>query len=135
MRQCFLFIAWVIALCALLGSLYLSEGMHFPVCHLCWYQRIALYPLVILLWIGAYKNDMHCVRYALPFPILGFIFAMYQYAEQMIPGFSPIALCTPDVPCNHIDFIFAGFITLPLLSAVACGLILGLLLLSRLKEK
>lgn len=135
MRQLYLFVAWLIALLVLIGSLYFSEIKQLPVCPLCWYQRVMLYPLVILLWIGAYHNDAACVRYALAFPALGLLFALYQYAEQMIPHFSSIALCSPAVPCNHIDFIFAGFITLPLLSALASLFILLLLLLARQQEK
>jgi len=127
----YLFIAWIIALIALIASLYASEILHLPVCTLCWYQRIAIYPLVILLGIGAYTNDRGCIHYAMPFPIIGFIFAAYQYAEQMIPGFSPIQLCQQGVACSDIHLKIAGFITLPFLSMVACVIIIACLLLAR----
>ncbi len=122
-QQFFLFAAWLIALIATLTTLYASEFGHLPVCTLCWYQRLAIYPLVIILGMGAYKNDVSSVSYALPFPVLGFFFALYQYLEQMIPGFAPIHFCSQDVSCNVIHLQLFGFITLPLLSAFCCALI------------
>ena len=122
-----LFLAWLIALMALLSTLFASEILHWPVCVLCWYQRIALYPLVILLGIAAFKNDPYIIPYALPFTVIGFLLAAYQYAEQMIPGFAPIELCTQSVPCSATQFKLLGFITLPFLSGVACLLIIALL--------
>lgn len=127
----FVFIAWLIALTACLGTLYASEIANLPVCILCWYQRIAIYPLVFILGIGVYCNDTACIRYALPFPLIGLMFALYQYAEQMIPGFSPIQLCSQGVACSDTHMKFAGFITLPFLSAIACLLILLLLLFAK----
>ena len=127
----YLFIAWLIALVALIATLFGSEIMHLPVCTLCWYQRIAIYPLVIILGIGAYQNDLNTVKFALPFPILGFIFAAYQYAEQMIPGFSPIKMCQQGVACSDIHIKIAGFVTLPFLSMIACLVIFFCLILSQ----
>lgn len=124
MKQLSLFIAWLIALIAMVATLYASEVLHWSVCPLCWYQRIALYPLVILLGIAAYRNDACIAPYALPFPVIGFFFAAYQYAEQMIPGFSPIAFCTQGIACNVIHLKLLGFVTLPFLSMIACVLII-----------
>jgi len=115
-----LFIAWLIALSALLGTLYGSEIMSLPVCNLCWYQRICIYPLTILLGIAIYRNEKHIIPYTLPFPLLGLFFAVYQYLEQMIPGFSPIRFCTQGVQCSDIHMKLFGFVTLPFLSALAC---------------
>jgi len=119
-----LFFAWIIALIATLGSLFASEIQHFPVCILCWYQRICIYPLVILLGMAAYREDNRIVPYVLPFPVIGFCLATYQYLEQMIPGFAPIRVCTSEIPCDTIHFKIAGFVTLPLLSILASVLII-----------
>lgn len=78
---------------------------------------------MILLGIAAFKNDKNIIPYALPFPIIGFLFATYQYLEQMIPGFEPIKFCTQGTACNTIHFKLLGFITIPFLSAAACILI------------
>ena len=131
MKQYGLFFAWMIALLAMLGTLFASEILHWPVCVLCWYQRICIYPLVILLGIAAFKNDSAIVPYAMPFPALGFLFALYQYLEQMIPGFGPIHLCGTDISCATTQMKWLGFITLPFLSMVACVSIVVLIALSR----
>ncbi len=131
MKKYGLFIAWLIALVAMIATLFAGEIMHWPICQLCWYQRICIYPLVILLGIAAFKNEKIITPYALPFPIIGFLFAGYQYLEQMIPGFSPIDFCTQDVPCSAIHLKLLGFITLPFLSMVSCVLIFLFLMLGR----
>lgn len=127
MKTYALFLAWLIALIALVSTLFAQYNLGWAVCPLCWYQRIALYPLVILLGMAAFRDDNNIIPYALPFPIIGFLFAAYQYCEQMIPGFAPIDFCKQDIPCDTIHLKIAGFITLPFLSALACILIFILL--------
>lgn len=128
-----LYFAWLITLIALMGSLYSSVILHLPVCDLCWYQRICIYPLVIILGIAAYREDFGIVKYAMPLAVIGGLFALYQYLEQMIPGFAPIALCgvaSPD--CSAVHFKGWGFITFPLISLIGClGIIFSLLLAKR----
>jgi disulfide bond formation protein DsbB len=127
-----LFFAWVISLIVMLSTLFFSEMLQWPVCPLCWYQRIALYPLVILLGIAAYKNDRSIISYAIPFPLIGLFFAVYQYLEQMIPGFASIEFCKNGaVACNAIHLKLLGFITIPFLSGIACLLIFILLIASK----
>lgn len=128
-QVCLLF-AWLLALLSMVFSLYASEILLWPVCNLCWYQRICIYPLVIILAIGAYQNARDCIVYAMPFTVLGFLFALYQYAEQMIPGFQPIGFCSA-VSCSDVHFKWAGFVTMPLLSAVVCLLMFILLVFAR----
>lgn len=127
MNQYKLFFAWLIALVAMLATLFASEFLNWPVCPLCWYQRIAIYPLVILLGMAAYRNDRQIVPYAMPFTVVGFLFALYQYAEQMIPGFEPIHFCKQGVSCATTHIKLWGFITIPFLSAVACLIMFTLL--------
>lgn len=118
-----LFFAWLIAVIAMSATLFAEHALQWAVCPLCWYQRLCIYPLVILLGIAAFKNETVVIPYALPFPVLGFLFAIYQYAEQMIPGFSPIDFCTQGIPCTTIHLKLWGFVTIPLLSAISCVLI------------
>lgn len=125
-----LFFAWLIALFGMIASLVASDILNWPVCPLCWYQRICIYPLVILLGIAAYKNEKIVIPYALPFPVIGFLFAVYQYLEQMIPGFSPINFCKQGIPCSTYHMKLLGFMTEPFFSAVGCVVIFLLLLLS-----
>jgi len=113
-----LYLAWLTALAGTLVSLYGSEVMHLPICHLCWYQRICLYPQAVLLGMACYRADPGIAIYAIILSLIGACFSLYQYAEQMIPGFAPLPLCGTDIPCNTIHIQWLGFITLPLLGFV-----------------
>jgi disulfide bond formation protein DsbB len=135
-RQLFLFFSWLITVFGLVITQYSAIAMHMPVCPLCWYQRVCLYPLVIILGIGAYNDDYKVIRYALPLTIIGALFALYHYAEQMIPGFAPIGFCSSSgVHCNNIHFQWLGYITYPMLSFMAFVAISVLLVISRRLSK
>lgn len=130
-RRYSLYFAWVIALLATMVSLYFSVVKHWPVCHLCWYQRICIYPLAIMLGIAAYHEEHGVAKYAMPLAILGFLFALYQYLEQMVAGFAPINLCGAGGPaCSHIHFQWLGFITFPFLGMIACAAIIFFLIVA-----
>ncbi len=124
--------AWLIALTAFILTQYSTLILHQPVCYLCWYQRICLYPLVMILGIGIFKSDLYCIRYALPLAVLAALFALYQYALQMIPGFSPISVCGLGPSCSDIGFVLWGFITWPFLSFTASFLMIVLLILTKM---
>jgi disulfide bond formation protein DsbB len=130
-QQWCLFIAWLIALISMLITLYASDILNIPACHLCWYQRICIYPLTIILGIACYRNDPDVTFYSLPLAALGSIFGLLQYLEQIIPGFSPIDVCGLGPSCSDIHIHLLGFITFPLLSIIACGMITMLLILTR----
>lgn len=131
MRQSLLFVAWLIALLAMLFTLYGSEVMHLPICHLCWYQRICYYPLVIILGIGAYQGDYRAIVYGLPLSILGTLFAAYQTLIQWFPQFEAIGVCGQGPNCSEIHMKLFGFVTYPLLSVLAGLALTGLLLIAR----
>jgi disulfide bond formation protein DsbB len=84
MREYELWFAFTVALVATLGSLYLSEVAHFEPCRLCWYQRIAMYPLALILGIAAARRD-HGIRvYAAPIASFGFITIPYMAASAFL---------------------------------------------------
>ncbi len=122
-----LYLAWIVALTATLGSLYFSEVRHFVPCTLCWYQRILMYPLAIVLGIASYRQDGAVRGYVLPLSVLGMGFATYHVLEQNIAGFGAPALCRAGVPCNLHYIHWLGFITIPVLSLTAFTLITVLL--------
>lgn len=134
-RQLCLLVAWVIALVATLTTLYSSEVLQYPVCPLCWYQRICIYPLAIILGIATFRNDSSIAIYTIPLAIIGALFALYQYLIQMIPGFNPIHFCTMGATCEETYFKLFGFITFPFLSLIACLLIIIFLVLANQKHK
>lgn len=103
---------------ATLGSLYFSEVLFLPACVLCWYQRIMMYPMVIISAVGIIREDKNVVWYALPLSILGALFAGYHTALQY--GWLPesAATCRSGISCTEVQVSLFGFITIPLMSFV-----------------
>jgi disulfide bond formation protein DsbB len=120
--------AFVVALLAMSGSLYYSEIAHYTPCLLCWYQRIAMYPLVLLLGIAAWRRDLGIRPYALPLAAIGAVIATYHYFLEWFPSLDTGA-CTVGIPCTQVWFRQFGFISLPFLALVAFLLIIAILLL------
>ena len=136
LRDLGLYLAWLVAIVATAGSLYLSEVRHFIPCTLCWYQRILMYPLVILLGIASFRNDKHIIPYVLPMSFLGLAIATYHVLDQNIPEFGAPALCSAGVPCSVKYLNWLGFISIPVMSLTAFALIsIFLLYLSWSKPK
>ena len=128
-----LYLAWLVALVATGGSLYFSEVRQFVPCTLCWYQRILMYPLVILLGIAAYRQDTRIVPYILPMTVLGGGIALFHYLEQKVPGFGAPEVCRQGVPCSAEYINWLGFVTIPFLALSGFALItltLGVMALS-----
>ncbi|WP_275590497.1 disulfide oxidoreductase [Mammaliicoccus sp. M-M49] len=133
-QQYALFISWVIALVAMLGSLYFSEIRQFAPCTMCWYQRICMYPLVLILGIGSFQNDFNVKKIALPLSIIGLLISTWHYLEQKVPGFAEIKPCTQGVPCSSEYINVFGFITIPFLAGTAF-LLISLSLIFTKKDK
>lgn len=129
------FASWLIATAATLGTLFQSEVMKLPPCELCWYQRIFMFPLVIMLPLALFPFDARVVRYALPLALAGAVVAFYQLLLTwgVIP--ESIRPCTQGVPCSEIQWTWLGFITVPLIATVAFATISALLILTRRKSR
>lgn len=123
-----LYLGWLVAMVATAGSLYFSEVRNFVPCPLCWYQRIFMYPLVLLLGVASYRNDKGVLAYALPLSLMGAGTALYHYLVQKVPGFGASPICRAGVPCNVAYINWLGFITIPFLALVAFTLISALLI-------
>lgn len=124
-----LYAAWLVSLVATVGSLYFSEVRHFVPCTLCWYQRILMYPQVVLLGVAAWSRDVGVVRYALPLTALGAVTASYHVLDQKVPGFGFAGVCASGVPCNVSYVNYFGFVTIPVMSLTAFLMISTLLVL------
>ena len=111
--------AWIIALVATVGSLFFSEVMNLPPCVLCWYQRIAMYPLVLIIGVGIVLRDARLKYYALPVSVGGLLIAIYH--NLLYYGILPdsIAPCTQGVSCTSVQIEWLGFITIPLMALTA----------------
>lgn len=117
--------AWTISLIAMLGSLYFSEVAHFPPCTLCWYQRIAIYPLVFMIPLGIIRKDVrHLPYYALAITIPGLLVSLYHNLlyYKLIPD--ALAPCVAGISCTTQYIEWFGFVTIPLLSLAALILII-----------
>lgn len=129
-----LYAAWLVSVIATLGSLYFSEIRGFIPCELCWYQRILMYPLTVILGIAAYHNDTRIRRYVLPLTIIGICTSLYHYLLQKVPGFGELSPCVQGVPCSMQYINWLGFITIPFLALIAFILITISLLLIRSRD-
>jgi disulfide bond formation protein DsbB len=121
--------AFVVATLATIGSLYFSEVAHFEPCRLCWYQRIAMYPLVVILGIAAWRRDISVRRYAVPVVVIGALIATYHYALEWLPWLDS-GVCSATTPCTIVWFRELGFISLPYLALSAFLMIVALLWLA-----
>lgn len=115
-----LYVVWLVALVATLGSLFFSEVMKLPPCVLCWYQRIAMYPLALLAPIAVIsKESKTFLKYALALAVAGLVIAIYHnllYYNIIPESLTP---CREGISCTSRQLEWLGFITIPLLSLVS----------------
>jgi len=124
-----IFICWLIASVSTLGSLFFSEIMEFAPCALCWYQRIFMFPLVILLLVALFSFDTNVIKYALPLALTGWGFAFYHYL--LYSGFIPKSIqpCSQGVSCSETYLDLFGFLTIPMLSLMSFSTMIVLLVI------
>lgn len=117
------FLGWIITLIATGGSLFYSEVMEYEPCKLCWYQRIFMYPLVIIFIVSMLKNERKAYLYIAPIAKIGLLIAFYHNLIQW--GFisEELSPCVQGVSCATIYLGIFGFLTIPLLSLMAFSLI------------
>jgi disulfide bond formation protein DsbB len=128
-----LWIAFLIATCAMLGSLYFSEVANFVPCRLCWFQRVAMYPLAVILLVAAIRGDRGIRWYAIPLAGLGACVSIYHYLVEWHPQLEGDA-CDPTNPCSLVWFREFGFVTLALMALCGFVTIIALLLPTRWGE-
>ena len=124
-----LFLCWLLVTVSTLGSLFFSYVVGFAPCVLCWYQRICLFPLVIILALGLFPFDRSVVKYALPLAIAGWLTALYH--NLLYSGIIPESIqpCSQGVSCTEKYIDLFGFITIPMLSLLSFSTIVSLLIL------
>lgn len=119
-------LALLVALGATAGSLYLSEVAHFVPCRLCWYQRIAMYPLAPVLGLAAWRRDLSVRPYGLVLAGIGLLIASYHALLERFPWLDTGA-CEADNPCTLVWVRELGYVTIPLMAATAFAVIALLL--------
>ena len=124
------YVAWAQSLVATTGSLFLSEVLGYTPCVLCWYQRIAMYPLVVVLGAGILRRDRGIHLSVLPLSVIGLAIAVYH--NLLYVGIIPEAgsACRAGVSCTTKFFEWFGFITIPFLSLTAFTVITILMLIN-----
>ena len=133
-RWTLVFLAWLTATLATLGALFMSEIMALAPCVLCWYQRIFMFPLVVILALGLFPFDPKVVRYALPLGLIGLAVAAFHLL--LVAGYIPETLtpCRQGIPCSTVQIEWFGFVTIPLLSFLAFLTVNALLLASFMRS-
>ena len=114
-------LATIIAVGATFGSLYFSEIRNFVPCEYCWYQRIAMYPLALILLIATIRRDKNIIPYALSLSLSGLALSVYHYQLQLFPEQS--SSCGLDASCTYRWIEVFGFITIPLLALTSFAFI------------
>jgi len=124
------FLAWFVATIATAGSLFFSEVMQIPVCELCWYQRIAMYPLVLVLALSLFPYDPRVVRVAGALVAVGWFIALFQVL--LVAGIIPEDMrpCVQGIPCSETHITLLGFLNIPTLSLLTFSLVGTLLFLT-----
>jgi disulfide bond formation protein DsbB len=118
-KKYILYMALATATASMAGSLFFSNVLHFPPCVLCWYQRIAMYPLVVILAVGLIKKDKYLPFYVLPFSIAGGLIAVYHNLlyYHLLPN--SVAPCEAGISCTTKFIEWFGFLTIPFLSLIS----------------
>ena len=122
------FAAWLIAATATLSALFLGEIVGLPICSMCWYQRIFMFPLAVILPFGLFPDlDRRLIRAGLALAAIGLLLALYH--QGIVSGIVPerIQPCRQGIPCSETVATWFGFITIPLLSITAFTTLVALL--------
>lgn len=113
--------AWpvfVVTFGSMVGSLYFSEVANFAPCRLCWYQRIAMYPLALLSLVAALRRDRRVMPYFAVLASVGFVISVYHYLLEWFPRLES-GVCSVDVPCTAVWFREFGFVSLAFMAGSA----------------
>ncbi|MFC5540988.1 MAG: disulfide oxidoreductase [Bacilli bacterium] len=114
---------WLVSLVATLGSLYFSEVRGYEPCELCWYQRILMYPIVLITLVAYIQKNARIAVTTAVFSCIGGAISLYHYGIQKLDFLAESAPACGRVPCTGEYINWLGFITIPFLALVAFILI------------
>lgn len=118
-KENWLFTAWAVSFTAMLGSLYFSEVVGYEPCEMCWYQRILMYPIVLILGIAVVRKDVKAAVYSAALSGIGMMVSLYHYGIQKVDFLTDAAPACGRVPCTGIYINWFGFVTIPFLALTA----------------
>lgn len=110
-----LLIQLAVSLAAIFGSLFFSEIMRFPPCDLCWYQRIFMYPIALIILVGLFLDSKDTLKFVAPLIWGGLITAVYHNLVYY-KVIQVIVPCNESAPCTAQHVNYLGFLTIPLMS-------------------
>jgi disulfide bond formation protein DsbB len=128
-------IGFLLSLLGLVMTLYYSEVLGFEPCFLCWWQRICLYPQILLFGLALWKKELRdsAALYSIWLSAIGILFALYHHVDQVFPqGNLPCSAQGPS--CAKITFIEFGYVTFPMMSLSLFALMIVLMLITRTKR-
>jgi len=127
-------LAFIVALASTLASLFYSEFIGYEPCVLCWYQRIFIYPQVIILGIALFKKDSSIINYSIILSLIGMLISLYQFVLQLgvIDGLPCSAVV--ESTCSKLFVIQFNYITIPLMAFTAFIIMIVFLLLYKINS-
>lgn len=125
-----LWIAFALSLFASFMTLVYSDYLGIEPCPLCWWQRIFLYPQVILFGMAAWKRDTYVADYSLILSVFGAGVAFYQHLLQMLPG-SGLPCPAVGASCAQRFLFEFGYITYPLMAFTLFAFLIVTALIAR----
>ena len=125
-----LFLCWLLVSVSATISIFFSSVLEYQPCVLCWYQRICLFPLILILAAGLFPVfDKSVIKYALPLSMAGGLTAFYH--SLLYAGIIPESIqpCSKGVSCTEKYFELFGFVSIPMLSFFAFSTLVILLII------
>lgn len=128
---------FLVSLASMAGSLFYSNVAGFSPCDLCWWQRIFMYPLVVLSLTALIKKDRKILDYILPLSVIGFLFSLYHnfiyYGAKGLNVFCDLG--TGQVSCVKRYVFELAYITIPMMALTAFALIIIFVVFAKLHER
>ena len=124
--------SFLVAFTSTAGSLFYSDIAGFDPCKLCWFQRIFMYPMVLLLGMALWKKDKKIMDYCLGLSILGAPIAAYHYLLQLdvVPAL-PCSAVGYSAACSQTFVLTFGYITIPMMALTGFVMIIILCLIAK----
>jgi len=108
---------FLVTLASILGSLFYSEIIGYEACVLCWWQRVFLYPQMVIFAVALWKRDSSPFKYIIPLAVLALVIALYQVYAVDLGGVSLLSCTSAEGACSKIFVREFGYITIPVMSA------------------
>ena len=122
-----LWVGFLVATFSTVLTVYYSDVLGFEPCYWCYWQRIFLFPQVVLLGMAAWKKDPYIADYALILSFVGGLVALYHHVMQMLPG-SGLPCPATGVSCAQRIFFEFNYITFPLMAVTVFAFLIVLML-------